>query len=37
MESERPRGKLDKNGAYPMICPRCGGHSYYKVEIKEDV
>lgn len=31
-ESERIETAPDRNGMRTMVCPRCGGHSYYKLE-----
>lgn len=32
MESERVETPPDKNGFRTMACPRCSGHSYYKLD-----
>ena len=33
LHSERKEGRVDKRfGTRPLVCPRCGGHSYFKAE-----
>ncbi len=36
MESERIETAPDKYGLKTMACPRCGGHSYYKLDDNGD-
>ena len=32
MESERKEGPAGRFGLRKLLCPRCGGHTYYKLD-----